>query len=153
MDPRVSKIRQPCHGAVAQSVERPSKVPVWCNSTDVGLNPGATVKGGWTIVAKNIHAAPSDENSRIKLLEDWEGRKKIMQKQDLIADTKVEEEGFDLILESSSFISAENLEDIKTLIFEEGGIMSNRNDKGSGINVIRDPEVTQHNNIFWLCCG
>ena len=22
-----------CHGAVAQSVERPSKVPVWCNST------------------------------------------------------------------------------------------------------------------------
>ena len=25
-------------GAVAQSVERPSKVPVWCNSTDVGSN-------------------------------------------------------------------------------------------------------------------
>ena len=28
-------------GAVALSVERPSKVPVWCNSTDMGLNPGA----------------------------------------------------------------------------------------------------------------
>ena len=26
------------HGAVAQSVEPPSKVPVWCNSTDVGSN-------------------------------------------------------------------------------------------------------------------
>ena len=26
-----------CHGAVAQSEERPLKVPVWCNSTDVGL--------------------------------------------------------------------------------------------------------------------
>ena len=30
-------------GAVAQSVERPSKVPVWCSSTDVGSNPGAAV--------------------------------------------------------------------------------------------------------------
>ena len=25
-------------GAVAQSVEGPSKVPVWCNSADVGSN-------------------------------------------------------------------------------------------------------------------
>ena len=25
-------------GSVAQSVERPSKVPVWCNSPDVGSN-------------------------------------------------------------------------------------------------------------------
>ena len=25
-----------CYGAVAQSVERPSKGSVWCNSTDVG---------------------------------------------------------------------------------------------------------------------
>ena len=72
----MSILVQAARVAIAQSVESPSKVPVRCNSTDVGLNPGATVKGGWTIVAKNIHAAPSDENSRIKLLEDWEGRKK-----------------------------------------------------------------------------
>ena len=26
--------------AVAQSVERPSKVPDWCNTTDMGLNHG-----------------------------------------------------------------------------------------------------------------
>ena len=25
-------------GAVAQLVERPSKVPIWCNSTDLGSN-------------------------------------------------------------------------------------------------------------------
>ena len=27
-----------CCGAVAQSVEQPSMVPVWCNSTDVSSN-------------------------------------------------------------------------------------------------------------------
>ena len=48
-------------GAVAQSVERPSKVPVWCNSTDVGSNPGAGVKGGRKTGSKKILAAPSDE--------------------------------------------------------------------------------------------
>ena len=31
----IFKIR---HGTVAQSAERPSKVPVWWNSTDVGSN-------------------------------------------------------------------------------------------------------------------
>ena len=30
-----------CHGTIAQSVEHPSKAPVWCNSTDVGLNHAA----------------------------------------------------------------------------------------------------------------
>ena len=33
-----------CHGIVAQSVERPSKVPDWCNSTDVGSNPGRGIE-------------------------------------------------------------------------------------------------------------
>ena len=27
-----------CRGAVAQKVEGPSKVPVWCNFTEVGSN-------------------------------------------------------------------------------------------------------------------
>ena len=30
----------------AQSVERPSKVPFWCNSTDMGSNH-AVALGGW----------------------------------------------------------------------------------------------------------
>ena len=36
-------LSQLCRGAVAQSVERPSKVQVWCNSNDMmgGSNPGA----------------------------------------------------------------------------------------------------------------
>ena len=34
--PKVSQLTN--RGAVAQLVERPSKVPVWCNSTDVGSN-------------------------------------------------------------------------------------------------------------------
>ena len=33
-------------GAVAQSIEYPSKVAVWCISTDTGSNPGAAVSGG-----------------------------------------------------------------------------------------------------------
>ena len=28
---------------IAQSLKCPSKVPVWCNSSDVGSNPGGTV--------------------------------------------------------------------------------------------------------------
>ena len=38
-EPKTSQIChqwKPCHGSVAQSVERPSKVPVCCNSTNLG---------------------------------------------------------------------------------------------------------------------
>ena len=34
-----------CRGVVAQLVERPSKVTVWCNSTDVGSNHAAASGG------------------------------------------------------------------------------------------------------------
>ena len=52
-----------CRGAIAQSVEPPSKVPIWCNSTDVGSNTGATVK-------KKFLATPSGE--RRDKCEEWE---------------------------------------------------------------------------------
>ena len=35
------KLTVTCLGAIAKSVERPLKVPVWCNSTDVGSNHAA----------------------------------------------------------------------------------------------------------------
>ena len=35
----ILKLKEPW--LVAQLVEHPSKVSVWCNSTDMGLNPGA----------------------------------------------------------------------------------------------------------------
>ena len=38
VDFKVTKLPRPSRGAVAQLVERPSKVPIWCNSTDVGSN-------------------------------------------------------------------------------------------------------------------
>ena len=34
-----------CRGAVAQLVERPSKVTVWCNSTDMGSKHAAALLG------------------------------------------------------------------------------------------------------------
>ena len=43
-----------CRGAVAQLVERPSKVPVWCNSTDVGSNPSLL---GKKVLGKNPSCA------------------------------------------------------------------------------------------------
>ena len=42
------------YGAVAQSVERSSKVPVWCNSTDMGSKHVVAKESG-----KKILAAPS----------------------------------------------------------------------------------------------
>ena len=33
VDFKVTKLPRPSRGAVAQLVERPSKVPIWCNST------------------------------------------------------------------------------------------------------------------------
>ena len=38
-------LRNNSGGAVAQPVERPSKVPVWCNSTEVGANLAAALSG------------------------------------------------------------------------------------------------------------
>ena len=46
-------LKRSYRGAVAQSVERPPKVLVWCNSTDVGLNHTAALGG------RKILAAPS----------------------------------------------------------------------------------------------
>ena len=50
--------------AVAQLVERPSKVPVWCNSTDVGLNHLSQITPRFKVVwekllAKKILASPA----------------------------------------------------------------------------------------------
>ena len=57
--------QQHCRSTVAQSVKQSSKVPFWCNSTDVGSNPGIAVLGGGKIEEEKILAAPSSER-RVK---------------------------------------------------------------------------------------
>ena len=49
----LEKVAKDGRGTVVQSVERPSKVTVWCNST-VGLNRAEACSG------RKIPAAPSD---------------------------------------------------------------------------------------------
>ena len=52
MTSRASSVLMAKPSAVAQSVEHPSKVPVWCDTSDVGSNPGTAVQGGRKTVAK-----------------------------------------------------------------------------------------------------
>ena len=57
-------------GRVTQSVERPSKVvPVWCNSTDVGSNPGRGigVRNNCRRKKKNTFPQHLCENCGIKI--------------------------------------------------------------------------------------
>ena len=54
MNSRASSVLMIKPSAVAQSVEHPSKVPVWCNTSDVGSNQGTAVQGGRKTVAKKI---------------------------------------------------------------------------------------------------
>ena len=63
-------VSSPCRGGEAQPVEGPSKVPVWCNSTDVGSNPGSVEKSGRR---KIILSAPS--GNRREKCEEWEKQK------------------------------------------------------------------------------
>ena len=56
--------------SIAQSVELPSKVPVGCNSTEVGSNPSAGALGGKKNCTKIILAAPSGK--RRDKWEEWE---------------------------------------------------------------------------------
>ena len=52
---------QSTRSAVAQSVERPSKVPVWCDYLIFGANPGtAAYDGRKNCCEKIILATPSD---------------------------------------------------------------------------------------------
>ena len=54
---------------MAQSVERPSKVPIWCGSAELGSNPGAAILGGRKDCCEI--AAPSMGQCRDKG-EEWE---------------------------------------------------------------------------------
>ena len=51
-------------GVVAQSVERHSKVSIWCNSTDVGLNHDKSSLTSGIMWWEKILAAPSGRRIR-----------------------------------------------------------------------------------------